>query len=60
VPTLVIATTADHLVSPALSRAMAAGIPGAQLREIDAGHGIGVEARDEWLTAIQTFLAALD
>lgn len=59
VPTLVIATTLDGLAPPAHSRELAAGIPGADLVEIEAGHGIGVEARDEWLSAIQKFLATL-
>ncbi len=56
VPALVIATTRDGLVPPAHSRQLAAGIPGARLVEIEAGHGIGVEARDEWSTAIRNFL----
>ncbi len=58
VPALVIATTQDGLAPPAHSRELAAGIPGAELIEIEAGHGIGVEARDEWLAAIQKFLHA--
>ncbi|UMP06360.1 alpha/beta fold hydrolase [Amycolatopsis sp. EV170708-02-1] len=58
VPTLVVATTRDGLVPPAHSRELAAGIPGAELVEIQSGHGIGVEARDEWLGVIQKFLSA--
>lgn len=58
VPTLVIATTLDGLAPPVHSRELAAGIPGAELVEIEAGHGIGVEARDEWLGVIQKFLSA--
>jgi pimeloyl-ACP methyl ester carboxylesterase len=57
VPTLVVATTEDGLAGPNLSRELAAGIPGAELVEIAAGHGITVEARDEWLGAIRTLLA---
>ncbi|WP_328603951.1 alpha/beta hydrolase [Amycolatopsis sp. NBC_00345] len=57
VPTLVIATSLDGLASPTLSRELADGIPGAKLVEIEAGHNIGVEARDEWLAAIGPFLA---
>lgn len=57
VPTLVLATTLDGLASPALSHELADGIPGARLVEIEAGHNIGVEARDEWLAAIGPFLA---
>ncbi|WP_410654183.1 alpha/beta fold hydrolase [Amycolatopsis sp. lyj-112] len=56
VPTLVIATMQDGLAPPSHSRELAAGIPGARLVEIDAGHDIGAEARDEWLEAIQKFL----
>ncbi|WP_028921606.1 alpha/beta fold hydrolase [Pseudonocardia acaciae] len=57
VPTLVIATTLDGLAPPALSRELAEAIPGAKLVEVEAGHGIGAEARDAWLAAIQGFLA---
>lgn len=59
VPTLVIATTLDRLVAPESSRELAGGIPGAELVEIAAGHDIVGEARDEWLTAIQKFLARI-
>ena len=58
-PTLVVATTQDGLVGPELSGELAAGIPGAELVEIAAGHSIGVEARDEWLAAIRAFLGKL-
>lgn len=57
VPTLVIATAEDGLAGPEHSRELAAGIPGAELVEIAAGHGIGAEARDEWLGAIRSLLA---
>jgi pimeloyl-ACP methyl ester carboxylesterase len=57
VPTLVVTTTEDSLTTVPLSRELAAGIPGAELVEVAAGHGIGAEARDEWLAAIRTFLA---
>lgn len=59
VPTLVIATLADGLASPALSAELAAGIPGAQFAEIDAGHNIGAEAREQWLETIQKFLSEI-
>lgn len=59
VPALVVATTLDGLASPALSRELADGIPGAELVEIEAGHNIGAEARDEWLAAIEEFLGRL-
>lgn len=58
VPTLVIAAALDLLAPPALSRELAAGIPGARLVEIDAGHLVGVEAPGEWLAAIRSFLPA--
>jgi pimeloyl-ACP methyl ester carboxylesterase len=57
VPTLVVATTDDGLTGVGLSRELAAGIPGAELTEVAAGHGIGAEARDEWLAAIRSLLA---
>ena len=56
-PTLVVATTEDGLTSVPLSRELADGIPGAELVEIASGHGIGTEARDEWLAAIRSLLA---
>ncbi|MFF5987906.1 alpha/beta fold hydrolase [Prauserella flavalba] len=59
VPTLVVATTVDGLVRPSLSRELADGIPGAKLVEIEAGHDIATEARDEWLAAIRSFLDGL-
>ncbi|GLY34714.1 hypothetical protein Amsp01_007380 [Amycolatopsis sp. NBRC 101858] len=58
-PALVVATTLDGLASPALSRELADGIPGAGLVEIEAGHNIGAEAPDEWLAAIEKFLGGL-
>lgn len=57
VPTLVIATTADSLIPTRLSRDLADGLPSAEFVEIDAGHNIGVEARDEWLSAIVGWLS---
>ena len=59
VPTLVVATAEDGLATPEHSRQLAAGIAGAELVEIAAGHGIGTEARDDWLAAIRSFLARL-
>ncbi|MFE3179069.1 alpha/beta fold hydrolase [Amycolatopsis sp. NPDC059090] len=56
VPTLVIATTLDALVPPRHSRELADGIPGAELVEIESGHGITDEAPDAWLTAIRKVL----
>lgn len=55
-PTLVVATTADGLTGPSLSRQLADGIAGARLVEVDAGHLIGAEAPGPWLEAIRSFL----
>jgi pimeloyl-ACP methyl ester carboxylesterase len=57
VPTLVVATAEDGLTSVPLSRELATGIPGAELVEVAAGHGIGTEAPDKWLAAIRSLLA---
>jgi pimeloyl-ACP methyl ester carboxylesterase len=59
VPTLVVVTTEDVLATPEHSRQLAAGIPGARLVEIPAGHNVATEARDEWLTAIRSHLARI-
>ncbi|WP_345608684.1 alpha/beta fold hydrolase [Pseudonocardia adelaidensis] len=56
VPTLVVATAEDGLVAPEHSRQLAAGIPGAELVEVPAGHDVAAEARDEWLAAIRSLL----
>ncbi|MEV0048919.1 alpha/beta hydrolase [Saccharopolyspora shandongensis] len=56
VPTLVVATTRDTLVSPHNSGELAAKIPGARLVEVDSGHLIGAENPKPWLAAIQDFL----
>jgi pimeloyl-ACP methyl ester carboxylesterase len=57
VPTLVISTTGDLLVSPALQRQVAAGIAGAQLAELDTGHLAFAEAPERWSELMTTFLA---
>ncbi|KJY42696.1 alpha/beta hydrolase [Streptomyces sp. NRRL B-1568] len=56
VPTLVIATTRDALVSPRHSRILAAGIRGAEYEEIDSGHAVMVERSVEWNKLILSFL----
>lgn len=56
VPTLVVATTADLLVDPADSRALAAAIPGAEYAEIAAGHVVMVERPEEWQKVLTDFL----
>ncbi|MFH9355304.1 alpha/beta fold hydrolase [Kitasatospora sp. NPDC017646] len=57
VPTLVISTTADHLVPPVLHRQLAENIPDAELAEIPTGHLPMVERPEEWQTLITDFLA---
>uniref|UniRef100_UPI000477AC0C alpha/beta fold hydrolase n=1 Tax=Nocardiopsis halotolerans TaxID=124252 RepID=UPI000477AC0C len=51
VPTLVVAATLDRLATPALSRELADGIPGAELVEVEAGHLVAAEAPEQWLGA---------
>ncbi|MEV7087952.1 alpha/beta fold hydrolase [Streptomyces sp. NPDC093085] len=59
VPTLVVATTADSMVLPAGSRALAAGIPGARYTEIDSDHVVMAERPEEWLRPVLAFLRFL-
>ena len=56
VPTLVVAATLDRLASPARSRELAAGIPGAELVEVESGHLVAAEAPEAWRAAVRTFL----
>ena len=58
IPTLVISTTADQLVSPDLQRQLAAGIPRARLIDIDTGHLPFAERPAEWRGLMTAFLAA--
>ncbi|MFJ8647073.1 alpha/beta fold hydrolase [Streptomyces sp. NPDC093546] len=60
VPTLVISTTADRLVPPALHRAVTAGIPGARLEELPIGHLPFAEAPEQWGKLITSFLDEVD
>ncbi|GAA0466111.1 alpha/beta fold hydrolase [Streptomyces stramineus] len=57
VPTLVIATTLDTLVTPDNSRMLADRIPGAEYAEIEAGHVVMAERPEEWERLILAFLA---
>lgn len=59
VPTLVVATTADSLVPPSGSRALADGIRGARYTEIDSDHVVMVERPEEWLKPVLGFLHSL-
>ncbi|MFD9113453.1 alpha/beta fold hydrolase [Streptomyces bottropensis] len=56
VPTLVVSTTDDRLVSSALHRRLAETIPGARLAEIATGHLPMLERTEEWLQLITDFL----
>ncbi|MFI0943156.1 alpha/beta fold hydrolase [Streptomyces sp. NPDC021020] len=59
VPTLVVATTADSMVLPDGSRALAAGIRGARYTEVDSDHVVMAERPDAWLTPVLDFLHSL-
>ncbi|MBT2408518.1 MULTISPECIES: alpha/beta fold hydrolase [unclassified Streptomyces] len=56
VPTLVVVTTGDPLVSPALQRELAVGIPAAEVAELPTGHLPFAERPEEWLKLITDFL----
>ncbi|MFI0451410.1 alpha/beta fold hydrolase [Actinomadura sp. 6N118] len=57
VPTLVVVTAADPLISPALQRELAATIPTAEIAELPTGHLPFVEDPQGWLKLISDFLA---
>jgi pimeloyl-ACP methyl ester carboxylesterase len=59
VPTLVISTTVDALVTPYHHRQLADGIPGADFAELATGHLPFVERPTEWLSLIRSFLDRL-
>lgn len=56
VPTLVIGTKHDRLITPSSTRALADAIPGARWAELDSGHAPSLEAPTEWLRVIEEFL----
>ncbi|POX55864.1 alpha/beta hydrolase [Streptomyces sp. Ru71] len=56
VPTLVISTTLDQLVTPHHHRQLAEALPGARFAEITTGHLPFVEQPEEWATLIHDFL----
>ncbi|MFF9091228.1 alpha/beta fold hydrolase [Streptomyces sp. NPDC014991] len=56
VPTLVISTTLDQLVTPQHHRQLADAIPGARYAEVAAGHLPFVEQPAEWGVLIRDFL----
>ncbi|WP_428953489.1 alpha/beta fold hydrolase [Streptomyces sp. cg35] len=55
-PTLVITTTGDRLVPPALHRELASSIPGSRLAEIATGHLPFAERPQEWGKLLTGFL----
>ncbi|WP_308258644.1 alpha/beta fold hydrolase [Saccharothrix obliqua] len=56
VPTLVIGTKHDRLISPATTRALADAIPGAWWAELDSGHAPALEAPAAWARLVEGFL----
>jgi pimeloyl-ACP methyl ester carboxylesterase len=58
-PTLVVATTADQLVSPSASDELLAAIPRARLAELDCGHLPGLERADDWARLIGDFVGSV-
>ncbi|WP_331740080.1 alpha/beta hydrolase (plasmid) [Streptomyces sp. NBC_01005] len=56
-PTLVVVTTADPLIPPALQRELAAAIPTAEIAEVPTGHLPFAEQPQQWLKVISDFLA---
>lgn len=57
VPTLVVSPLEDVLTTPAHSRELADGIPGAELATLACGHAIAAEQPAQWAALITTFLA---
>jgi len=55
-PTLVVVTSHDPLVAPALQHELAAAIPGARLSEIETGHLPFAEAPERWAELVTSFL----
>jgi pimeloyl-ACP methyl ester carboxylesterase len=55
-PALVVATLHDQLCTPAVTREVADGIPGAEYAELPSGHLPFLEAPGQWLTLLRTFL----
>lgn len=57
-PTLVVKPVHDRMCAPRRSDTLARAIPGAQLLEMDAGHGLIHHAGDRLAAAIRTFIDA--
>lgn len=61
VPTLIITSSADALISPDLSKEMADAIPGARLETIEgAGHLSNLEKPDEFNTLVESFIKQIE
>lgn len=58
VPTLVISTTQDRLVAPALHRQLAQAIPSAAYAELPTGHLVYQEQPADWARMITSFIDA--
>ncbi|MGM1061837.1 alpha/beta fold hydrolase [Saccharothrix sp. Mg75] len=56
VPTLVIGTKHDRMISPGTTRRLADLIPGARWAELDSGHAPAVEAPAAWARLVEEFL----
>lgn len=56
VPTLVIGTKHDRMITPATTRRLADLVPGARWAELDSGHAPAVEAPAAWGRLIEDFL----
>ena len=56
VPTLVVGTVQDQLISPELTRALADGIPGARWATLDCGHAPALESAGPWTRLIEDFV----
>jgi pimeloyl-ACP methyl ester carboxylesterase len=56
VPTLVVGTAQDQLISPDLTRALADGIPGARWATLDCGHAPALESAGPWTRLIEDFV----
>jgi pimeloyl-ACP methyl ester carboxylesterase len=56
-PALVVVTTEDRLISPALQRELAAALPAAETAEVPTGHLPFTEQPEQWLRTIDGFLA---
>jgi pimeloyl-ACP methyl ester carboxylesterase len=52
----VIAGERDAVTPPELTAQLAARLPNAELRSLDAGHASFVERADEWLELVRGFL----